>query len=263
MKLFRIGLLSTCIMLFAACGNYVEEYSLKSDGSGLYNVYSDVISGSADMGTALAIEFSDEDLTAGQIDSIKKVVTETIWEQYPGKTDSIVDLLAVLPDSFLDYKNNRKYAERLVVYLNGSKERGFVNMGAQVSFRNTEDFLEFSEFFERLQNVKISGSSGASLVGNFSETKSKTDYVLNEKSFGRSVTFSEVEMDDIEPTTGLMMEVLGKNGTYTTIVHTAKKIMSVTGENVVSQEDYKVVFEYPLSEYLAGELNTDFEIVFE
>ena len=104
MKLFKIGLLSTFIILFTACGNYVEEYTFKSDGSGIYNVYSDVIAGNAEMSLAMALEFSDEELTKGQIDSLKIALTEKIWEQYPGKTDSVVDLLSELPDSFLDYK---------------------------------------------------------------------------------------------------------------------------------------------------------------
>lgn len=45
-----------------------------------------------------------------------------------------------------------------------------------------------------------------------------------------------------------MLEMLGENGIYQTVVNTDRKIKKVKGENIVIQEDYKIVFEYPFME---------------
>lgn len=60
-----------------------------------------------------------------------------------------------------------------------------------------------------------------------------------------------------------MLEMLGENGIYQTVVNTDRKIKKVKGENIVIQEDYKLVFEYPFMESIQGSISTDFEILFE
>lgn len=261
MKLFRLGLLAMSLALFTACGNYVEEFTLKADGSGSYTVYSDIIEGSVEMGSTMATMFSEEELTQAQKDSVRLGVEAKMWEDFDGEVDSVINMVSELPDSFLNYGNNREYAERMVMFMRGSQEKGYMNIGVEVDYKNGEDFNDFINYLENMQDSK--GSGNATILGGLSETKSDASYKFSSKSFGRTVKYTFVENEEGDKSMGKMLEMMGEGGTYKTIVHTERKIKKVKGENIVLQEDYKVVFEYPFAASLDGSVNTDFEIIFK
>jgi hypothetical protein len=263
MKFYKIVLFSACIVFFSACGNLTEEFTFKSDGSGIYTAYTDIVSGSIDMSTAMAIQYSGKEFSKAQKDSLKKVVTEKIWEGFPGEIDSVVDLLSELPDSVIKFGDNKEYSKRTDLFYKGSKKKGYVHAGVTIDFRNGEDFVNFSDYLERIQNTRDENNEGPSLLGSITEIKSDAEYAFEKKSFKRTVKFSDLDMEEIDPTAGLMMELFSDKGTYRTIVNTVRKISSVKGEYVVLQKENKVVFEYPFKEYMRGDVNTDFEIIFE
>lgn len=262
MKLFRIGLLVMSLALFTACGNYTEEFTLKADGSGTYTVYTDVVTGSIEMGAQMASMFAEDEMTEKQLDSLKQGVADKIWEDFPGEIDSVLDLTSELPDSFLNYGNNRAYAERMVMYMRGSKEKGYVNAGVEFNFKDGEDYAEFTNYFENMQNSSGKGGS-SSMLGSLSNTKSDPTYNFEKKGFKRTVKYTFTESAESDPNAEKMLAMMGGNGTYQTIVNTERKIKKVKGDHIKSQEDYRVVFEYPFLESLEGSVNTDFEIIFE
>lgn len=261
MKLFRIGMLAICIALFTACGNYVEEFNLKADGSGTYTLYTDVVEGSIEMGANMAVMFTDEELTEEQLDSLKLGVADKIWEDFPGEIDSVIDMTSELPDSFLNYGNNREYAERMVMYMRGGREKGYVNAGVEFEFKDSEDYVTFSEYFENMQDSKGSGNS--TMLSGLSNTKADATYNFEKNGFTRTVKYTFIESEEGEPSMDKMVAMMGENGTYQTIINTERKIKKVKGDYIKSKEDYRVVFEYPFMESLQGSVNTDFEITFE
>lgn len=265
MKLIRLSLLAITLAFFTACGNYTEEFTLNADGSGSYTVYSDIVTGSIEMGAQMATMFAEEELTEAQMDSVKLVMADKIWEDFPGEIDSTIDMVSEMPDSFLNYGNNREYAERMVMYMRGSKEKGYMNIGAEIDFKDGDDYVAFSEYFENMQNSTGSGEGGnATMLGSLSDTKSDATYTFDKKSFKRTVKYTfvgGVESSDVQM--AKMMEMMGENGKFRTIINTERKIKKAKGEYLMSQEDYKVVFEYPFMESIQGSINTDFEIIFE
>ena len=99
------------------------------------------------------------------------------------------------------------------------------------------------------------------MLSGLSNTKADATYNFEKNSFKRTVKYIFIESEAGEPNMDKMMTMMGENGTYQTSVNTERKIKKVKGEHAKSQEDDRVVFEYPFMESLQGSVNTDFEII--
>lgn len=259
MKIIKSLFLLSTIVLLTSCGNYTEEITINEDGSGTYHLYSDVISGSLNMAVNMSTMFVKEPLTEAQLDSVRSVVENKVWEDFPDEVDSVIDLMKEMPDSLINYGDNKKHLERMVAYMKGSRDKGYINFGMEYSFKNKDEFLEYMEFLQKAKD-EDKGDGPTGLLNSLSTTDSKTKYVLNDKKFSRSVRYTKKEGDG---TMGKMLDMFGGEGRYTTVIKTKKKIKKVKAKNIKSQSHYEVVLEYNFKNALSGEANTDFEIVFE
>jgi hypothetical protein len=257
MKLFKLGLYFIAAIGLTSCGNFVEEFTIEEDGSGNYQIYTDVVAGGIEMSVNMAKMFNPEELTPEQEDSLRREVENSVWEDFPGEIDSTIDFASEMPDSLLNYGDNRKYAEKMKGFMRGSREKGYIHGGIAYPFSDIDDLKAFEKFMEESQNSNKEASSG--MFGALSSTNSEANYTLNKKGFSRKVTYIIPEDDD---SLEKMKKMFGE-GTYQTVIHTKRKIKKAKGEHLKTQEDYKVVFEYDFFEALSGKLNTDFEIIFE
>ena len=260
MKFLNTVLLFSIGLLLASCGNWVEEINLEEDGSGSYKVYTDIIPSSVQMATEMTMMFAAMDTTKTiDKDSLRLAVTEKVWEDFPDEIDSVIDLASEMPDSILNYKDNKKYLDKMTGFMTGGRDKGYVNMGVDYGFENQEDLMGFLKFFETVQESQSSNSS-KSPMDDLTKTKAHAEYDISTKKFTRKVTYENPQTDLSDQSE---FEKLFGKGKYITVINTKRKIKTAKGDHLKEVSDYKVVFEYDFLPALTGGLNTNFEIIFE
>lgn len=245
----------------ASCGNVVEEINLDADGSGTYEIKTDIIPATVNMAVTFTKMFAAMDTThVLNEDSLRTAVTEEVWADFgDAEIDSVIDFKNEIPDSILNEGDNRKYAEKMTMFMKGSRAKGYVDMGLRYPFVSGEDLQDFMAFFERVQEGQSKNAKGNPL-GELGDLRSTTTINQSNKSFARTTIYHNPadESEDM----GKFKEMFG-DGKFLTIVNTKRKIKKVNGDHVKSVEDYRVTFEYEFMPAMTGQLNTDFEIIFE
>lgn len=245
----------------ASCGNVVEEITIEADGTGTYEIKTDIIPATVNMAVTMTKMFSSIDSTKTlNEDSLQMAVLEEVWADFGDEEiDSTLDVMSQMPDSLLKTDADRKYAEGMNMFMRGSRDKGYMNMGVEYAFADAEDFQGFMEFWERLQASSGNQQTGSPL-DDLGDMRSKVEIVQTSNSFSRKTEYLNPIEDDSELEG--MAELLG-DGKYITVVKTKRKIKKVNGEHIKDIDDYSVTFEYPFVDAFSGALNTDFEIIFE
>ena len=172
------------LLVAVSCVNITEEIRLNKDGSGEYLVYSDMVSSTRVMMTEMMGSIYPD----ASDDSIKQLVDEKIWSQFPSKVDSLIDFSARVPDSVKNDPENQKFLESMQMFMKGGKEEGFLNSGMSYQFTDMEDLQAFQQFLDDNQSP---GSGGMDLP------KTKVQYQYDGKSFSRTTILEEpLEMND-------------------------------------------------------------------
>jgi hypothetical protein len=164
-----------------------------------------------------------------------------------------------MPDSLIKTDADRKYADGMNMFMRGSREKGYMNMGIAYAFADGADFQGFMEFWERLQANSGNQQTGSPL-DELGDMRYKVTVIQTDNSFSRKTEYLN-PIEDMSELEG-MEELLG-DGRYITVVKTKRKIKKVNAEHIKEQTDYSVTFEYPFVEGFSGAMNTDFEIIFE
>lgn len=255
-KIFAL-LLSIALV---SCGTIEEEIMLEADGSGLYEVKTDVIPMAVDMAVTMTKMFASFDTTLVlDDDSLRTAMLDEIWEDFGDEVvDSIIDVSTMLPDSVLNKGDNRTYYDKMTLYMRGSRAEGHMYFGLEYPFTSQEDLQNFMTFFEELQKQNNENDLEGPL-GALSNIASTVTITADAQSWRRKTVYSGTT----ENTSGMpAMDALMGKMKYITTINTKKKIKSVKGENLKSADDYQVVFEYDLTAIMNGEANTDIEITF-
>ena len=244
----------------ASCGTIEEEILIEADGSGIYEIKTDIIPMTVEMTVTMTKMFAAMDTTEViDEDSLRTAVLNEVWKDFgDGEIDSIIDVTKEVPDSILNKGNNRYYYEKMTVYMRGSKQQGHLYMGIQYPFTNGEDLQGFMAFFQELQ--KQGNQSGQSdPMSKMTSVGSTVTFNASKNSWSRSTVYHNPldPEQDFGP-----MDAMFANAKYITVVKTKKKIKEAKGNYIKSVDDYQVVFEYDLVEAMSGQLDTDFEIIF-
>ncbi len=237
-KLLLFGLLS---YVFAAtsCGTVIEEIYLNEDGSGEYSTYADMIP----MLQGMAMMMSSMDTTSTGEDPM-----DAIWADFP---EGDIDSTYQYKDDLEGYSNKEvKLIQQAEGFMEGGRDKGFLNTGVRFKFNTLQELIDFNELMQKDE------SSDAAMM--LSGTDSEASYKMSKKKFSRTWTFAEPEETNAEDE-GMMNMMFGETKVQT-IVHLPKNVKSVKGDNIVSQDGKKVVFEYKLLDLLSGDANGDFEI---
>jgi hypothetical protein len=249
-------------MIFTACGNFTEEITIKADGSGDSQMYTDIIPASTNMAMKMAVMFAEMDSTKTlNEDSLRMAIEAEVWEDFPESIDSIIDMSNEAPEEV-----KSQYPDVLANlngFMRGSKAEGSLYTGLKYTFNSPSDIEKLYEMIAATQEAeKEEGIPGGNPLDKLSGLDNKYHYTSNEKMFARKVEIEkskdDVDEEDIEKIT----EMFG-DGSVLTVINTERKIKKVKGANLKSQEDYKVVFEYKFTDMLSGKADMDFEIIFE
>lgn len=259
MKILKSIIWLFSVVLLASCGNLIEEMTINEDGSGTYVMKSDVVEGSVNVAFEMAKMFSKLDSTKVlNEDSLRTAILDEVWADFGNEEiDSI--MTGIIPDSLITTDEERKYADAMVMFFRGSREQGQVYMGMEYAFGEMADLQGLFDLMEKKQ-AESEGQETGTPLDVLQDIKSKASFDWDKKHFSRKTIYEKSEVDETDLDN--VADMFG-NGQYITIVKTAKRIKSVKGANIQSQTDHSVTFAYPFADWMAGKLNTDFEIIFE
>jgi len=233
------------LLLLSGCVGITEEIYLNEDGSGKYMVYSDMISTSRSMMMSMMSGMYPD----ASPDSLREIVDNKIWQQFPSEIDSVIDMSSRIPDSVKNDPANKKYLDRLEMFMKGSRKEGYLNSGMKFSFKNMDDLEKFQEFLEKTQNAD---------QGQMPSTSVK--YSLKNNTFSRK-TMIEEDLDMNDSTMAAMGAMLAESK-WKLIIHLPQKAKKVTTEQLVGKVGNDVVYEYDLLKLLLGEQSSDVTISF-
>lgn len=237
-------ILLTCV----SCFSIKEEIYLNSDGSGKYLVYTDMIAGSRDMMLGMMSSMNPD---ADQ-DSLMKVVEDQLWQQYPSEIDSILDFSDKIPDSIKNDPDKQKYLERMEMFMEGGREKGYVNSGIRFTFNSMDDLEELMDLLDQ------SSRAGS---GEMPMPSTKVKYAFDKKSFSRTAIIEDekVEMND---STMMALSAMLENSSWQLIVHLPKKVKKASSDQLVKNEGKDVIYEYDLLKIISGEQSMSMKVDF-
>ena len=242
------------------CSNLTEEITINADGSGEYKAYTDMIPGMREMSMKMMTMFSQMDTTQTiNMDSLKMVVEAKVWEEFPNEVDSLIDFSSQIPDSI---KNNPEYApfvKKAQGYMQGGKEKGYLNMGVRYPFDNFTDLGAFHKFTDKNKSV-AGGGRQANALSPLADMKTEVSYSWVKNKITRTTKVIDRPEIDHE-TMAMLLMMIPKDAKVKTIIHLPKPVKSATGDNLSKAEGKMVIFEHPLIGLFSGEANTDFEII--
>lgn len=236
-------------MLLSSCANITEEIYLNADGSGEYLVYTDVISSTRAMMIGMMSSFYPD---ASQ-DSLIQIVDEQIWDDFPAEVDSIIDFSSRVPDSIKNDPAKKKYLDKMVMFMKGSREEAFLNSGMSFKFDNVDDLQGFQDFMN--ENQAATGGSMGMDMPNVQVT-----YSFDGSTFSRTSTpFESIDMND---STMMMLNTMLEGSKSKLILHLPKAAKEVSQSQLLEQKGNDVIYEFDLIKVINGEQTTDVKVKF-
>ncbi|MEQ9467636.1 MAG: hypothetical protein RLN88_09500 [Ekhidna sp.] len=237
------------IVLLTSCANITEEIYLNEDGSGEYLVYTDVISSTRAMMMGMMSSFYPD----ASEDSLRQIVDAQIWKDFPAEVDSIIDFSTRVPDSIKNDPAKKKYVEKMVMFMKGSREEAFLNSGMSFRFDNIEDLQGFQDFMNENQTA-TGGGMGMDMPD------VQVTYSFNGNMFSRTSTpFESVDMND---STMMMLNTMLEGAKSRLILHLPKPAREVSQDQLMEQNGKDVIYEFDLIKVINGEQTTDVKVKF-
>lgn len=238
------------IFLFTlcSCASITEEIYLNSDGSGEYIMYTDMISSTRSMMMGMISSIYPD----ASEDSLRQIVDEQIWSDFPAEVDSLIDFSSQVPDSIKNDPANRIFLENMEMFMRGSKEKGYLNSGLSYKFdkiSSLEDFLRFIN-----ENGSASGQMGMDVPS------LNVNYTYDGNTFSRTTKLDGLlEMSD---STRMMLNLMLEGSKSVFIVHLPRNAKNVSQDQLVSKNGKDVTYEFELLKVLSGEQSSDVKIEF-
>lgn len=263
MKTLRYLLLSIAVLSLHSCDNMTEEIHLNENGSGEYKIYADMIPSMRMMASQFAGMLGDTAQTEEINETDDAALGEFIWKDFPaGDIDSVFDYKEMIDSADAADPANKELLERMKGFMEGGREKGYLNMGAKIAFRDMADLQYITKKIEDNQKKDAGGDEAEMLgMGGLDDLKTETKYAMKGGVFSRATKFiSKPKINGDEMGMYQMMFGMGK---VKTVIYLPEKVKEVKGEHLALKEEKKVVFEYSMLDYMLGKVTNDFEIVME
>lgn len=236
------------LLLSASCFSIKEEIFLNADGSGKYLVYTDMIGGSRNMMIGMMQSMNPE----ADTDSLMRAIDDQLWQEYPSVVDSIIDFSDKVPDSIKNDPDKQQFLERMEIFMEGSREKGYMNSGLRFSFKSMDDL-------EAL--MKLLDESSKNSAGGPPMPSTQIDYSFDKNSFSRKALL-DAEDEMINDSSIMAMSAMLKESSWRLIVHLPEKAKKASKEQLVSKDGKDVIYEYDLLKIISGEQTMDMKIEF-
>ena len=236
MKFSTILTLLCGILLLTSCGDIKEEITFKEDGSGNYTISTDMIPMMRNMmkGFATMGMTEEEKLDTAAVTAKLEAM---LWKDFKGEIDSTLDISSKIPEDIKKDPSKMALINQAHMFMRGSQEKGYMNMGMDYTFKNTKNLTELLTIIEEGQKKDKKGS----LFG-----ESKTETKITNTSFYRSSKQTKPVKEE-DASVMAMMKMFESMNLYTTL-NFPRKIKSVTVSTyeVVSKTDKSVTLKYNL-----------------
>ncbi len=269
----KIVIVVLVAFILNACDNMTEEITLNEDGSGTYEVYTDMVAGlksSSALMSMMGSAMQEADSTfAGDEAAVdfKKELEDKFWKDFGDEpVDSLMNFLQMmknenngtLPDSIKNDPAKLALFENMNIHVWGSRDKDILNTGMLFNFKNLNEIDDMFDAME--QNKSSQGAMGMNpmAMSGLDGMNPETDYKFGKKVFSRKTTMNiakEMNEEDMA-----FMKMMFPNAKSRTIVHLPKKAKKIKGDHMVSKDGKTVIFEYDLMDMMTGKANTDFEI---
>jgi len=227
-----------------------EEISIKADGTGTYEISSDIIP----MMRGMMLSFAKMDLEEGEeLDSVELAnkVEELVWKDFGDEIDSVLSLDDRIPPDLKSDPAQMAMIERTTMFMRGGRNKGYLKSGVNYSFENAQDLKDFI----KLSEEQTKGDNKVKMLFGDSETVLK----MTKNSFFRSTTQnqpekSEEELEDLE---SMFSDV-----SILTVINTPKKIKKVKVKTyeIVERKAKSVTLQYKIGDILQGNKTSEISI---
>lgn len=211
-------------------------------------VNTDMIAGSRNMMMEMMTSINPE----ADTDSLLKVIEDQLWQEYPSRVDSIIDFSDKVPDSIKNDPAKQKYLERMQMFMEGGREKGYMNSGMRFNFKSMDDLEDL---------MKLLDESSKNSAGGPPMPSTQINYMLDKNSFSRKASLN-TEGEMMNDSTVMALSAMFKESSWQLIVHLPKKAKKASTAQLVSKEGKDVVYEYDLLKLINGEQSMDMKIEF-
>lgn len=228
---------------------------MDEQGSGTYEVTTDMIPMMRNMAyqfAVLANNVGGDDSVGGSIDSAN--IESQLFKDFPNEVDSIIPLHKMTKEASLSVADKAKLEKQLKLYMKGGRSSGQMIMGMQYHFTSIPDLNELGAIMER--NKEKSEDS------RLDEYTANVTYAVQGNTLRRTYTERMKREKQEEPEERLSHMMFGET-VYRTTLRSKRKIKKVNALGIKSQKDHEIVLEYPMKDYLNGQVNMNFEIEWE
>jgi hypothetical protein len=211
-----------------------EEITFNEDGSGSYVISNDMIPTIRKIVSKTTLAPRKEN---GEHDSVAywQAVENRAWKDYPSEVDSTIDVMARIPAEIKNDPEKKAFISRFHTFMRGSREKGYMLMGAELQFKDEKDLEEIFDFMNiaSKDNPKMNAAMGTT------STKNK---ITTTKFYRRTTRTKPMNEDD--PSAALAKKMLGEMKSLTVLNFKRKiKKVKVKGYTVVEQTDHSITLQ--------------------
>ena len=237
MRKISIFYLIITIPLFFSCGEMREEITINKDGSGKYEISSDMIPMMRTMMQSMA-KLSVEEGEEPDSAAMALKVEEMIWKDFPAEIDSVITLDNELPPEVKNDPKAMALLENTVIYMRGGRDAGYIKSGFEFTFDNTNQFEDFTNLLEETGKKNRKASAFSS---------SKTKMKIEPNYFLRTAT--SINKKNADAQTKQMMPMV-KDMNILTVLNFQRKIdqIELVHYEVVERTETSVTLRYDFME---------------
>jgi hypothetical protein len=233
---------SACVLL-ASCGDINEDIYISKQGSGTYQVKSDML---AMMNQKAVMQGGGADAADG------------IWAQMGGETvDSVIDLSERLTDEQKADEKLMRIVKNAKMYIKGSKAENKLNVGLDYKFESIADLNELGNLNKttadetnmQQMNLPSSTTKVYKMDGN--------KFIIEDKG-NNTIGDMNLSMKD-----EMMVKMMVKNADYISTIHSKDKIKKASGDGLVKFNDSVAIFKYDFKKMLQGKQKQNIVIEFK
>ena len=223
-----------------SCAEVREEITINKNGSGTYEVSSDIIPMMRTMMESFASMMPDSVQTDSAATTQK--IEEMIWKDFPEEVDSIINVSNELPPEVKDDPVKTAMVENITMYMRGGRKQGVMLTGLEYNFKDSEDLNQFQNL---LDEYSQKDQRGGQLPASKSEVK------ITSSSFYRLSKFSEPLPEKQDEAMASLFKDL-QLMTFYTVINFPRKIKRVDlkGYTIVDQSDKSVTLKYDIEHAL-------------
>ncbi len=241
----------TIVLTTSGCIDFIEEITLKKDGSGEFRLMTDM----------------SKLFSSPMINGLKKIEEEDTNSNMNLEQDTALIIYDILPDSVKREMKDAEYWKKTTLRVNLSESKGIGILGLSFNFKELSEIDQFYNRLGELDKIRLEGSPTqiSGIINMFSKTSSSSDaeylYGLKKRKFTRHKRVIDgATVFEEEKEAALFKMMLG-GAKYKTIYNLPGKVRKASHPNA-KIKGKQVTVEVDCIDYIEGKATLENEIKF-